>query len=73
MLSHIVDRYPNTQLLYIINDGIKPEITTTITEACDRYGVPYVQLQDIDKTAGHPNIHGMRQITDQVAAALMGL
>ena len=70
MLSHIVDRYPNTQLLYIINDGLKPEITTSIVEACDRYGVPYVQLHDIDKTAGHPNIHGMRQITDQVAAAM---
>lgn len=70
MLSHIVDRYPNTEILYIINDGLKPEITTSIVEACDRYGVPYVQLKDIDKTAGHPNIHGMKQIKEQVAAAL---
>ena len=70
MLSHIVDRYPNTELLYIINDGLKPEITTSIVEACDRYGVPYVQLHDIDKTAGHPNIHGMKQIAEQVSAVL---
>ncbi len=70
MLSHMVDRYPNTQMLYIINDGLKPEITSSIIEACDHYGVPYVQLVDIDKTDGHPNIRGMRQITDQVAAAL---
>lgn len=70
MLSHIVDRYPNTELLYIINDGLKPEITSSIVEACDHYGVPYVQLKDIDKTAGHPNIHGMKQIKEQVAAAL---
>lgn len=70
MLSHIVDRYPNTELLYIINDGLKPEITTSIVEACDHYGVPYVQLQDIDKTSGHPNIHGMKQIADQVSAVL---
>lgn len=70
MLSHIVDRYPNTELLYIINDGLKPEITTSIVEACDHYGVPYIQLQDIDKTAGHPNIHGMKQIADQVSAKL---
>lgn len=70
MLSHIVDRYPNTELLYIINDGLKPEITSSIVEACDRYGVPYVQLQDIDKTAGHPNVNGMKQIKEQVANAL---
>lgn len=70
MLSHIVDRYPNTELLYIINDGLKPEITSSIVEACDHYGVPYVQLKDIDKTAGHPNIHGMKQIKEQVVAAL---
>ena len=70
MLSHIVDRYPNTQLLYIINDGLKPEITTSIVEACDHYGVPYVQLQDIDKTSGHPNVNGMKQIKEQVAEAL---
>ncbi|MDE5849661.1 MAG: SGNH/GDSL hydrolase family protein [Muribaculaceae bacterium] len=70
MLSYMTDRYPNTEMLYIINDGLKPEITTSIVEACDHYGVPYVQLKDIDKTDGHPNIHGMRQITDQVAAAL---
>ncbi|MDE6022178.1 MAG: SGNH/GDSL hydrolase family protein [Muribaculaceae bacterium] len=70
MLSHIVDRYPNTELLYIINDGLKPEITSSIVEACDHYGVPYVQLKDIDKTAGHPNIKGMKQIKEQVAAAL---
>lgn len=70
MLSHIVDRYPNTELLYIINDGLKPEITSSIVEACDHYGVPYVQLQDIDKTAGHPNVNGMKQIKEQVANAL---
>ena len=70
MLSHIVDRYPNTELLYIINDGLKPEITSSIVEACDRYGVPYVQLQDIDKTAGHPNVNGMKQIKEQVAKAV---
>ena len=70
MLSHIVDRYPNTELLYIINDGLKSEITTSIVEACEHYGVPYIQLKDIDKTAGHPNILGMKQIADQVAAAM---
>ncbi len=70
MLSHMVDRYPNTELLYIVNDGLKPEITYSIIEACNHYGVPYLQLNEIDKTAGHPNVRGMKQIADQLNAAL---
>ena len=70
MLSHIVDRYPNVELMYLINDGLKPEITESIIEACNHYGVPYLQLEGIDKTAGHPNVKGMRQITDQINAAI---
>ncbi|MCM1110919.1 MAG: SGNH/GDSL hydrolase family protein [Clostridium sp.] len=70
MLAHIVDRYPNVELLYIINDGLKPEITSSIVEACDHYGVRYLLLHDIDKTSGHPNTRGMEQIAEQVSAAL---
>lgn len=70
MLSHIKDRYPNTEIVYMINDGLKPEITESITEACSRYGIPYVQLKDIDKTAGHPNKRGMEQIAAQLKEAL---
>ncbi len=70
MLSHVVDRYPNTEIYYIINDGLKPEITNSIIEACNHYNVPYIELKDIDKTAGHPNIHGMNQISQQLKASL---
>ena len=66
MLSYVVDRYPNTDIVYIINDGLKPEITSSIKEACNHYGVQYLQLKDIDKTAGHPNINGMKQIAEQL-------
>lgn len=66
LLSHITKRYPNTQIIYLINDGLKDEITSSITKACKHYGVNYLQLKDIDKTAGHPNIHGMKQISDQL-------
>lgn len=70
MLSHVKDRYPNTDIVYLINDGLKPEITSSIIEACNRYSIPYIELKEIDKTAGHPNRHGMRQIADQVKANL---
>lgn len=70
MLAYVVDRYTNTEILFIINDGLKPEITSSIIEACNHYNVPYVQLKEIDKTAGHPNIHGMSQISQQVKTSL---
>lgn len=70
MLENLTTQYPSSRLLYIVNDGLKPEITTSIVEACDHYSVPYIQLEDIDKTAGHPNINGMTQIATQVSPTL---
>lgn len=67
MLHYITRRYPNTELLYIINDGLKPEITSSIIEACKHYSVPYLLLKGIDKMAGHPNTHGMEQIAKEVS------
>ena len=69
-LSHITPLYPDSEFLYIINDGLKDEITSSIIEACGRYNVPYVELNGIDKQAGHPNINGMKQIASQVSTAL---
>jgi len=62
------ESFPDTRLLYIINDGLKEEITRGIEEACAHFGIPTLQLQKIDKLAGHPTIAGMQQIADQVAA-----
>ncbi len=70
MLEHLTNSYSGTKFLYIINDGLKPEITNSIVEACTRFSIPYIQLKDIDKTAGHPNIKGMGQIASQVSMAL---
>ena len=70
MLSHITDRYINTEVVYLINDGLKPEITDAIRQACDHYGVKYVDLHNISKTAGHPNRAGMEQIARQLNEAL---
>ena len=70
MLSHMSNRYLNTEIVYLINDGLKAEVTDAIKEACDRFDIKYLELKDIDKTAGHPNINGMRQISQQLTKAL---
>lgn len=70
MLSFMTERYINTEIIYIINDGLKEEVTGAIKEACNHYGIRYIELHDIDKTAGHPNIEGMKQIATQLSEAL---
>lgn len=66
MLEHVTNRYPNTEIVYLINSELSPEVTSSIEEACGRYNVPFLQLHDIDKTAGHPNTKGMKAIADQL-------
>lgn len=66
MLSYLKDRHPNATIIYMINSELKPSITNSITEACTHFGIPYLQLHDIDKTAGHPNEAGMKEISRQL-------
>ncbi len=54
MLSTMVDYYPGTDIYFIINSELKPEINESITSLCERYGVTPIMLHDIDKKAGHP-------------------
>lgn len=70
MLARIQERYPTADVYFISNDGLKPEITESMATICKHYGVPMIQLKGISKTAGHPNIEGMRQIAEQLDKAI---
>lgn len=66
MLAKIKERYPTAEVYVISSDGLKPEITGSMEQICKHYDVPMIQLHDISKTAGHPNVQGMIQITEQL-------
>jgi len=68
MLANMKKYYPGTEIVFIINSGLKEDITESIKSICDHYGVPYIQLVDIDCQVGHPSIKGMRQIVEQINA-----
>lgn len=70
MLASLKERYPRAELYFICNDGLKESITQSVGEVCRHYGVPLIQLKGIDKKSGHPSVKGMRQIADQVCAAI---
>ena len=70
MLHKIKERYPSADIYFISNDGLKPEITESMAQICKHYDVPMIQLENISKTAGHPNVKGMTQIAEQLDKAI---
>lgn len=70
LIKNITSLYPTSKFLYIINDGLKEEITSSIKEACSEYGMPFLELTEISKQYGHPDIRGMQQIAEQLTTFL---
>lgn len=68
MLNWMKNRYINTEIYFLLNDGLREEINTSVKTICEHYAVPVIELKDIHKLSGHPSIQGMRQIADQVNA-----
>lgn len=57
-------------IVIIINTQLKDEIARGFICACQKYGVEYILLEDIDKENGHPTELGMEQISSQISAFL---
>ena len=70
MLSMMVDYYPNVEIYFILNDGLKEEINESVRTVCKHYQVPCIELVGIDKQNGHPSVKGMKQIREQIEAFL---
>ena len=66
MLAWMKERYAQAELYFLLKD----DINTSVKTICDYYGVKCIELQAIDKKAGHPSIKGMQQIAEQVAQAI---
>lgn len=70
MVNWIRLHHPNVKTYYIINTGLRKEIAESMKTICKHYGVPYIQLENIDKKSGHPSVKGMKAIAEQVAEAI---
>lgn len=66
LLDFMILRYPNVEIHYLLNDGLKDEINFSVRSICDHYGIDLIELHDIDKINGHPSQKGMRQIATQI-------
>ncbi len=70
MLAYIKDRYPNTEIYFLLNDGLRDDISSSVKTVCRHEGVPCIELRGIDKKSGHPTIKGHGQIASQVNQAI---
>lgn len=66
MVNWIKLHHPNVKVYYIINSDLRKDITESMKVICRHYGVPYIQLENIDKKNGHPTVKGMKAIAEQV-------
>lgn len=70
LLSHLKDRYPTAAVHFILNSDLTEVVNNSVATICQHYGVPVIKLSGIEKISGHPSVKGMKQIADQVVAAL---
>ncbi len=61
---------PDANIIFIINNGIKPEIIDAIKTSSEYFQTDYVQLPKLDTGFDHPTIKGMTQIKDCIKAFL---
>ena len=66
LMQGLINHYPGARIYVLINNELSEEVTNSMKTIADRYGIPYIQLKDIDKKGGHPSIKGMSQIADQI-------
>ena len=73
-ISHIMGSMkadlPNTRIVFIANCGIDDAIVDCMADEGERLGVEVVKLEGVDKQNDHPTVQGMKEICDQVVAAL---
>ena len=66
LLQRVKEVCKTARIIYILNTGIKTELMDGYISACRHYSVDCIQLNNIDKIKGHPSVHGMQQIKEQV-------
>lgn len=66
LCSTIKQNYPLAKIYFILNTDLKPEHAESMRVICRHYGLPLIELHDIDKQDGHPSQKGMKAIAQQV-------
>ena len=66
LCSTIKQNYPMARIYFILNTELKPAHAESMRVICRHYGLPLIELKNIDKQQGHPSIKGHKDFADQV-------
>lgn len=70
LLDRMTALYPGTEIYFLLNDCLTPEVNESVRSVCRHYGVTCIELHDIDKISGHPSVSGHASIASQIEASL---
>ncbi len=70
MMKRLKELVPDGQIIWIINEGLKPEIVEGMETAARKFKITAVRLEDIDVQSSHPSVKGMGQVEEQIVAVL---
>ena len=57
---------PKANIIVLINEGLKAEITEGLRLAATHYDMTPIKLSGIDKKSDHPTVAGMKSIKEQI-------
>lgn len=67
LLNLLKKNFSETRIICLLNSGVyKKEITDTFIEACEKYNIEYIKIEDFEMLTGHPTELGMEQIEKMV-------
>ncbi|MFT3753292.1 MAG: SGNH/GDSL hydrolase family protein [Paludibacter sp.] len=66
MLQYLKNNYPHADIYFILNSGLKEQISESVRIICKYYKMDCIELHDIDKKSQHPSVKGMEEINDQI-------
>ena len=66
LLDHMIDRYPNVEIYFLLNSGLKEEFNESVRAICNHYNIDCIELHDIDKKSGHPSIKGWSRLVNRL-------
>ena len=44
MLDHMIDRYPNVEIYFLLNSGLKEEFNESVRTICRHYNIDCIEL-----------------------------
>ena len=66
VFDYMKKNYPDSDVVFMLNNGLTPEIIESVEIICEYYDIPLLKLDDISKRSDHPNKQGMTEIKTQL-------